>query len=181
MTSTAGYAAAVELLVTVTGTGENRNCVTSWRLHLRDTSGAKPTLTVAEREDKPEDNEWGQENWFEIIGWSRDGKRLVASQSEVEGDGDVSTPIVYDFVTGKHWRVELDPLFQESYIPADCYVVYRVLGFDASGGVRIEAMSTDDDREAEQPPCFPDSRWVLDYQKNTIRRAIPNSVPVHSQ
>ena len=172
VTSKAGFSAAVELRVRVTGIGKQRRCVTSWLLHVRDGSGKPRRIAVAEREDVPEDNEWAQENSFEINAWSNDRRVLLMSEVQVLGDGDETTPIIYDFVHQTRWRIELQPLFEE-FIPADCYVVYRALRFADDGKVLIEAMSTDDDREEGTKACFPDSRWRLDFRNRRISRSGP--------
>ena len=56
--------------------------------------------------------EWAQENSFEINAWSNDGKMVLASQIEAQGDWDETTPVIFDFSTNQHWRVELYPLFK---------------------------------------------------------------------
>jgi hypothetical protein len=169
VTSKRGFSAAAELRVKVVGTEKERHCTTSWILHVRKPDGQPESITVAEREDVPEDNEWVQENSFEVNAWSSDGTMLLASQIEAQGDSDETTPIVYDFKSGQHWQPQLYPLFKK-YIPADCYVVYRLMGFAQDGRVLISAMSTDDDRESGTKPCF-GGRWYLDFRNHTISRA----------
>jgi hypothetical protein len=173
LTSKAGYAAAVELLVTITGRGDSRDCVTSWKLHVRDKDGKEQTLGVDERDDTPQDSEWVQENSFEIDAWSNDGTMVLASQIEAAGDWDETTPIVFDFKTHTYQRVELLPLFKK-LIPSGCNVVYRALGFSDDGTALISAMSTDDDRKPGTKACFPESHWKLDFQKKRIFRASTN-------
>lgn len=169
VSSGVGFSAAVELRALVTGSGDHRRCVTSWKLHLRENGQTERVLTVAEREDSPDDNEWVQENSFEINGWSKDGQLLLASQIEAQGDWDATTPVVFDFSTSKFWRVDLYPLFKR-LIPPGCYVIYRATGFTADGAVLIEPLSTDDDRKPGTKPCFPVNRWRLDFRKNAISR-----------
>lgn len=168
-----GFSAAVELRVNVVGADKQRRCTTSWILHTRTQDGHPQTITVADREDGPDDNEWIQENSFEITAWSADGSMLLASQIEVQGDWDETTPIIYDFNSGRHWRLPLEPLF-EKFIGKECYVVYQALGFAQDGRVVISAMSTDDDREPGTKPCFAKSRWYLDFRHNAISRASAN-------
>jgi hypothetical protein len=172
VTSNRGFAAAVELRVKIVGAEKQRHCTTSWILHVRRQNGQPESITVAEREDAPEDNEWVQENSFEVNAWSSDGSILLASQIEAQGDWDETTPIVYDFNTGQHWSPQLYPLFKK-FIHADCHVVYRPLGFAQDGRVLISAMSTDEDREPGTKACFGDSRWYLDFRNNAISRALP--------
>jgi dipeptidyl aminopeptidase/acylaminoacyl peptidase len=166
-TSKAGFSAAVELRAKVTGTNKQRRCVTSWKLHIRDDDKQPKSIVVAEREDRPDDNEWGQENSFEINGWSRDGKMVLLSQIEAQGDWDETTPIIYDFQSKRHWRIELYPLFKK-LIPADCYVVYRPIRFANDERVLVSASSTDTDREPGTKPCFKDSLWQLNFRHNSI-------------
>jgi hypothetical protein len=174
VTSKQGFSAAVELRVSVfVGTDKQRHCTTSWILHVRKRDGQPQSITVAEREDVPQDNEWIQENSFEINAWSSDGSLLLASQIEAQGDSDETTPIIYDFNSSQHSHLRLYPLFKK-LIGADCYVVYRPLGFAQDGRVVISAMSTDDDREPGTKPCFGSSRWYVDFQRNTISRASPS-------
>ena len=167
VTSKAGLAAPAELRVSVSGTGNHRRCVTSWKLHVRERDGKQRLFTVAEREDTPKDDEWIQENSFEIEGWSKDGKLLLISQIEAQGDWDKTTPIVFNFNTNGYHRVELYPLFKR-LIPAGCYVVYRILGFNEEGQVVVSALSTDDDREDVTKACFPESRWTLNLRGSRI-------------
>ena len=162
--SSAGFSAAVELQTAITESGSHRRCVTSWKLHVRGQDGNEQVITVGQRDDTPEDNEWLQENSFQIDGWSEDGTVVVASQIEAQGDWDETTPIVFDFRTKKAARVELLPLFK-TMIPADCYVVYRVLGVGNNGAVLLSALSTDNDRDAGTPQCFPQSRWRVNSKK----------------
>src|SRR5580704_8758530 len=138
--SQAGYAAALELAAVVTRTesGNERRCVTSWKLHVK------------------------------VKGWSADGSLLLAVEIEVpDKDWDETTPIVFDFRTNTYRRVELYPLFKR-VIAGACNVVYRPLGFTDDGRVEIKAMSTDDDREPGTKACFPESRWDLDFRRKTI-------------
>jgi len=169
ITSNEGNSAAVELRITVTGTGRQRLCRTSWVLHLRGTDGKLTSITVAEREDHPDDDEWVQENSFEVDAWSNDGKMILVSQIQAQGDWDETTPVVFDFASNEHWRVELYLLFRR-LIPSGCNVVYRTLRFGEDGRVLISAISTDDDRELGTKPCFPDSLWKLDFRHNAITR-----------
>jgi hypothetical protein len=138
-------------------------------LHLRGKDGKERTVSVAQRDDSPEDNEWVEENSFWIDAWSSDGTMVLASQVEAQGDWDKTTPIVYDFKTKTYKRVDLFPLFKR-LIATDCYVVYRALRFSGDGMVLISAMSTDDDREPGTKACFVESRWKLDFERNTISR-----------
>jgi len=169
VTSPKGFSAAVELRRRITGAGAKRRCTTSWVLHVRRQKGAPRTAVLAEREDVPEDNEWIQENSFWVDAWSPDGNMILTSQIEAQGDWDETTPVVYDFRSGKYWRIELHALF-EKHIPPDCYVVYRPRGFGENGTVVIWASSTDDDREEGTKPCFPESTWRLDFRTGTLFR-----------
>ena len=166
VSSAAGFSATVEVRASVTGSEDHRHCVTSWMLHVRGADHNERVITVAEREDNPKDDEWVQENSFEINGWSKIGELLLTSQVEAQGDWDETTPVVFDFSTGRFWRVELNPLLKRM-IPSGCYVVYRALGFTADGAVLIAPFSAD---SAETKPCFPVSRWKLDFKKSTITR-----------
>ena len=172
VTSSAGFSAAVELKTAITGSGSNRRCVTSWNLHLRRKDGNEQVITVGQRDDTPDDNEWAQENSFQIDAWSEDGNLVVTSQIQVQGDWDETTPILYDFTRKNHSRVDLFPLFK-SMIPADCYVLFRVLSISDDGTVLVSAFSTDDDREAGTPQCFAESRWKLDSRNGTVTRVAP--------
>lgn len=170
--SSAGFSAAVELQTAITGSGSHRRCVTSWKLHVRGKDGNEQVITVGQRDDTPDDTEWIQENSFQIDGWSRDGNIVVTSQIQAQGDWDETTPILFDFTTKRYSRVELSPLFK-AMIPADCYVVYRVLGVSDNGKVLISASSTDDDRDSGTPQCFAESRWKLDSRNRTVSRVAP--------
>jgi hypothetical protein len=170
--SKAGFAAALELGAVVTGNGDGRKCVTSWKLHVKGKEGKEQVFTVAQREDFADEGDWAQENSFEIEGWSRDGSLLLAAQIEAQEDWDETTPIVFDFSTNTFRRVELYPLFKR-VIPDSCNVVYRPLGFAEDGRVLIKAMSTDNDREPGTKACFPESRWNLDFRRRTIVPVAP--------
>jgi hypothetical protein len=172
--SKAGFSVAVELRLKITGTDKQRRCVTSWVLHIKDQSKQPKSITVAEREDRPEDSEWVQENSFEINAWSKDGKLALLSQIEVQGDWDETTPIIYDFETNKHWRIELNPLFKK-LIPAECYLVFRPIRFADDERVIIFTSSTDTDREPGTKPCFKESLWQLDFRRRSIARLATNT------
>jgi hypothetical protein len=169
VTSKSGLSAAVELQVKISGEGKQRHCITSWRLHLRGKDGRRRVIAVAGRDDRPDDEEWIEENSFEIEAWSSDGQKVLVSQIEAHGDWDETTPIVFDFTSNSFHRVELYSLFKK-LIPGDCYVVYRALRFSEDGNVLLSAMSTDDDREAGTKACFPESLWKLDFRKGAIAR-----------
>jgi len=169
VTSSTGFSTAVELQTAINGSGNHRRCVTSWRLHLRRQDGNEQVITVGQREDTPDDNEWTQENSFQIDGWSQDGNIVVTSQIQAQGDWDETTPILFDFTKKRYSRVELFPLFKAK-IPAGCYVLFRILGVSDSGAVLISAFSTDDDRAPGTPQCFPESRWKLDSRNRSITR-----------
>lgn len=170
--SSTGFSAAVEVQTAITGSGSHRRCVTSWKLHVRGKDGTEQVITVGQRDDTPDDTEWIQENSFQIDGWSKDGNIVVTSQIQAQGDWDETTPILFDFTTKRYSRVELFPLFS-AMIPADCYVVYRVLGVRDNGTVLISASSTDDDRDSGTPQCFAESRWKLDSRNRTVSRVAP--------
>jgi hypothetical protein len=169
ISSQRGFSAAVELRVSLAGEDKQQRCTTSWILHVRKPNGQARSITVADRQDSPEDNEWVQENSFEINAWSSDGSMLLASQVEAQGDWDETTPIVYDFNSGQHWHRQLQPLF-EKFVRPDCNVIYRPLRFAEDGRVLISAMSTDEDREPGTKPCFRSSRWYLDFRSNALSR-----------
>jgi hypothetical protein len=170
--SSAGFSAAVELQTAIIELGSHRRCVTSWKLHVRGKGGNEQVITVGQRDDTPDDTEWVQENSFQIDGWSKDGNIVVTSQIQAQGDWDETTPILFDFTTKRYSRVELFPLFKEM-IPADCNVVYRVLGVSDNRTVLISAFSTDDDRDSGTPQCFAESRWRLDSRNRTVSRVAP--------
>jgi hypothetical protein len=170
--SSAGFSAAVELQTAIIELGSHRRCVTSWKLQVRGKGGNEQVITVGQRDDTPDDTEWVQENSFQIDGWSKDGNILVTSQIQAQGDWDETTPILFDFTTKRYSRVELFPLFKEM-IPADCNVVYRVLGVSDNRTVLISAFSTDDDRDSGTPQCFAESRWRLDSRNRTVSRVAP--------
>ncbi len=167
--SKTGYSAAVELRTKITGAGSERRCATSWRLHVRVKEGPERSITVAEREDRPGDNEWIQ-NTFEINAWSKDGNLLLTSQIEAQGDWDETTPIVFDFNSNSFHRAELYPLFKK-FIRSGCFVLYRPLGFTRAGRVLISAVSTDGDREGRTKACFPETLWEVDMSHGTVVRA----------
>jgi len=171
VTSSSGASAAVELNVKLTGTGDRRHCVTTWNLHVRNKAGIQRTIGVAQRDDQPDDDEWIEENSFEIDAWSKDGQMVLASQIEAQGDWDETTPIIFDFNSSRFWRVELFPLFR-AMIPPNCSVIYRSLRFTPNGSVLISATSTDDDREPGSKACFPESNWTLDFRRSIITRAV---------
>ena len=172
VTSKLGFSAAVELQTTITGSGDQRRCVTSWKLHTRVKDANEQVFTVGQRDDTPEDTEWIQENSFQIDGWSADGSIVVTSQIQTQGDWDETTPILFDFTKQKYSRVELLPLFK-AMIPSDCYVLYRTLGISNNGIVLISAFSTDDDRAPGTSACFAESRWKLDSRSRTLKRVAP--------
>lgn len=47
--SSAGFSAAVELQTAITGSGTNRRCVTSWKLHVRGKDRLEQVITVGLR------------------------------------------------------------------------------------------------------------------------------------
>lgn len=176
LTSRADFSAAVELRAVITGTGDQRHCITSWNLHVRGNGLTEKVIEVGQRDDHPDDNEWIEENSFDLDAWSPDGTMVLVSQIEAQGDWDETTPIIFDFRSGQHWRTELYPVFKKR-IPKDCYVVYRALGFSKDGSVLISAMSTDDDREPGTRACFPESLWKLDFRSDAITRAPSSHKP----
>jgi hypothetical protein len=167
--SHAGFSGAVEVRASISGSGNHRRCLTSWVLHVKGEDRKERILKVDEREDRPAANEWTQENSFEMNAWSKDGRLLLASQIEAQGDWDETTPVIFDFASNHLWRVELYSLFKRM-IPAGCDLVYRAVGFAADGSVHIDAYPTEDDRSTGEKPCFSTSRWRLDFRKNTITR-----------
>lgn len=169
VTSKAGFSATVELRASVSGAGPNRKCTTSWILHRRGKDGRESIISASERADTPEDNEWVEENSFALNAFSDDGRKVLASQIEAQGDWDETTPIILDLRSGSRWRIELYPLFKE-LIPPNCYVVYRTLRFTNRERVLISAASTDDDLEPGAKQCFAESFWELDYRTNMIKR-----------
>ena len=172
VSSPAGFAAAVEIRTAVSGREDQRHCTTAWILHVRSKDEKSSDLTVAEREDVPEDPEWVQENSFEIVEWSHDGSMLLATQIQVQGDWDESTPIVYDFHSSTYWRVPLHPIFAK-LIPPGCPVVFRPLRFQESDSILIAAMSTEEDLAPQTKRCFATSTWKLNFRQNTISSTHP--------
>ncbi|WP_207231667.1 hypothetical protein [Edaphobacter modestus] len=136
---------------------------------MRGEDGHVSTIKVAERDDRPDEDGWSQENSFEIDAFSRDGKKVLLSPIEAQGDWDETTPIVLDLTNDMQWRIELYPLFKKQ-IPADCSVVYRALEFTSKGNVLISAASTETDLEVGTKPCFANSLWELDYRNKKTSR-----------
>jgi hypothetical protein len=159
-----GFTASVEVRAVRQSEGKEQRCLTSWILQVSGPDGSSTPIEVQSREDKPNDNEWGYENSFEIIGWSQDGARLLAAAVMAGGDWDETTPVVYDFQQRKWWCVELAPLFKK-VVSKDCLVYFRPMGFTATGEAVILVGPFDDGQR-----CFRKSRWALDYEKQTVRQ-----------
>ena len=163
--STSGVAAAAETQIKLIGRGASRYCRTSWILHARGADGKERKITVAERDDRPGDNEWTEESSFEVNAWSSNGKIVLTSQIEASGDSNETTPLVYDFETGRYWRAELAPLFKEKF-PEDCIMKYSLRGLLEDGNVLVEAMPTDDELEEERADCFAATYWEVDVRNS---------------
>jgi hypothetical protein len=170
--SNSGFAAAVELRQHITGTSNHRLCRTTWVLHVRKENEKPHAIEVAQRDDSPGDNDWHQENSFEIEAWSTDGNLLLTAQIEAEGDASDTTPVIYDFLSNSYRRVALRPVFDQM-TPAHCYIVFYPFAFDGSDSLVIHAMSTDTDRDPGTPACFPQSDWRYDLRTNTISHMRP--------
>lgn len=164
--SPAGIRASVELRgKTLAGrTIDDNRCETTWILHLMD-DGSPQTFVVDMRDD-----DWYSEEIFEMNGWSKDGKLLLMSQIVAAGDWDETTPIVYDVKDRLTRIVVLSPLFDE-FVPENCSIFFRPLGFTSSGKVLLNVGSLNEsDLEPGEKSCFENSRWELDYtQKRVIK------------
>jgi hypothetical protein len=113
---------------------------------------------------------------FEINGWSQDGKLLLLSMIAMAGDWDETTPVIYDVEKNKSYEVPLAPLF-EQMTPKQCYPYFRALGFDPAHHVLLDAGDLNTDRGPGEKPCFPNSRWELDYVLKRVKRISAESVP----
>jgi hypothetical protein len=153
--SAAGFTAVVEVRAAREGNGQEQRCITSWILHVSGPHVAPKSIEVQSREDRPNDNDWGDENSFDVIGWSKDGIRILTSAVMAAGDWDETTPVIYDFQARKSWRVELDSVFSK-VVPKGCLVYFRPIRLAANGGVLIFVAP----REAEDR-CFVTSIWSL--------------------
>src|SRR5437899_8164924 len=90
------------------------------------------SIVVQNSEDKLNDNEWGYEKSFDVIGWSKDGSRLLTAAVLAGGDWDETTPIIFDFETHKSWRVELAPVFRK-FVRKGCLVYFRPVSLTSTG------------------------------------------------
>jgi hypothetical protein len=159
-----GFTASVEVKAVRQSEGKEQRCLTSWILLVSGPNERSNPIEVQRREDRPNDNEWGNENSFEVIAWSQDGTRLLAAAVMAGGDWDETTPVVYDFQRRKWWRVELAPVFKKA-VPKNCLVYFRPTGFRANSEVVILVGPFDEDQR-----CFGKSHWALDYEKQTVRQ-----------
>lgn len=162
--SRVGFTASVEVKAVREGKGKERRCITSWILRASGPQMASTSTAVQTREDKPSDNEWGYENGFDVIGWSKDGVRLLTAAVQAGGDWDETTPIVYDFQTHKSWRVDGASIFSK-VVPKDCLVYFRPVRFAPTGEVVILVAPFEDDAR-----CFVKSLWSLDYERQTVQK-----------
>jgi hypothetical protein len=145
-------------------TQDDNRCVTTWTVHVtrKDTSEA----IVADTRD----DDWYDEHFFEINGWSRDGRFLLMSIITDAGDWDETIPLVYDVKDKKIWQSELGPLFGR-FVPESCLLYFRPLGFTLANRVLVDVGPLDaDDLAPGEKPCFQTSRWQLDYIQKKVTR-----------
>lgn len=143
-------------------------CRTEWTLHLI-VDGRPQTVDL-----EPQEDEWGIEHRFEIVGWSRDGKLLLMSMITAAGDWDDTVPVVYEMEGQRVWPTELAPMF-ENLAPKDCGLFFRPRGFDSSGKLMIDVgpLNTED-LPPDEVPCFEEGRWRVDYLREIVERVKEN-------
>lgn len=162
--SSAGFNATLEVKAVLEGKDKARRCLTSWILHVSGPGILSTSIEVQSREDKPSDNDYGDENSFEALGWSKDGTRLLVAAVMAAGDWDETTPVIYDFQNRKFWRVEIAPLFTK-LIPKECDVYFRPVQFASTDAIEVFVAPLERDNS-----CFTSSLWSLDYEKKTVHK-----------
>jgi hypothetical protein len=147
---------------------DNSRCTVTWILHIGGPKESLHNVIVLERDDL-----WSEENTFDMIGWSRDGTRLLAATVIAAGDADETTPVVYDIASRKLYVVPLESLFAK-IAPKDCPIYFRPLGFTPAGRVIVSVGAFETPYlDPGQKPCFAESSWELDYRIKRIRKASP--------
>ena len=164
LASSAGYKAMAEVKASlVAGAQPERSCKTQWLLHVADPDNKVRTLAAPERS-----GDVASENTFEIYGWSRDGDRLLAAMTVAAGDWSNTVPAVYSIKQGKLWSIDLAPLFAK-LAKEGCDLDFRPAGFVADGRVALEVSALEKPfLDNGAAPCFPDSRWLLDYERARV-------------
>ena len=164
LVSSAGYKAMAEVKASlVSGAQAESSCKTQWLLHVADPDNKVRTVAAPDRR-----GDVASENTFEIYGWSRDGDRLLAAMTVAAGDWGNTVPAIYSIKQSQLWAIDLAPLFAK-LAKEGCDLDFRPLGFVADGRVALEVSALEkaflDDGSA---PCFPDGRWLLDYERAQV-------------
>ena len=162
--SGAGFTSTLEVRAVLEGKDKDLRCLTSWILHVSGPGLMPTSVEVQSREDKPSDNDYGDENSFEAIHWSKDGTRLLVAAVMAAGDWDETSPVIYDFQKQKFWRLELVPLFSK-VIGKSCDVYFRPVQFISSSAIEVFIAPLERDN-----PCFASSIWSLDYETKAVRK-----------
>jgi len=149
----------------------DNQCKPKWLLHITRPAAKPLNLQIGETED-----EWYYEYSLEIIGWSQDGKLLLAGIVMAAGDWDKSIPVVVDTATGKFWKVTIEPLF-EKRLPANCLAYFNPTGFTPSGKVAFTAGPRENDLAEGEKPCIAEGLWELDYLQKTVK-PLPKSTHI---
>lgn len=71
-------------------TKDDNRCVTTWTVHVIRKDSAEEIVADTRLDD------WYDEHYFEINGWSRAGRFLLMSIMTDAGDCDETIPVIYD-------------------------------------------------------------------------------------
>jgi hypothetical protein len=163
----------VELGTTATLSKSAKECHLKWDLQISTNWGKKfREVSISTRDV---DDEMSSE--FEIVGWNRDGTKLLVTQIQWAGDYTRHTPVIYDLSANRFKSFDLEKLFES--ITRNCPLLQRPAGFlpDGSLGVLTDSL---EDLDPGQRPCMPPSLWSLNLTTQHLNKISKRETVTHA-
>jgi len=154
--------------------GDNKwddRCYTTWSLRVWQGKNLQVSPIFGQVVYKSDD-QTAEQFIFQIDGWDREGRYLVASMIDKAGEGSLIGLVFYDSEQNRATEVNIPELFNQM-TPADCYPQFEAKGFSRSKVVLIEANGGAEDLAPGQKSRFPTSYWEYEVGSNGIGRAPP--------
>jgi len=136
--------------------GDNKwddRCYTTWSLRVWQGKNLQVSPIFGQVVYKSDD-QTAEQFIFQIDGWDREGRYLVASMIDKAGEGSLIGLVFYDSEQNRATEVNIPELFNQM-TPADCYPQFEAKGFSRSKVVLIEANGGAEDLAPGQKSCSP--------------------------
>lgn len=152
------------------------HCLATWTLNISIDGGPfKSYVADTVEEDVGQGFKW------EIVSWSADGERLLATPIEYNGDWDRTLLMIFNIKDSSIWKKNLSDIFIFQQMEAQqCYPLFRPLGF-IQNDIAFEVVVAEE-LDPDRKPCKPHRFWAIAAPADDVRPLSgPSGVEHHGQ